>query len=201
MGSERPSVGELGNGLALVVALLALSSFAAGAEGPSGRCRAVASSKSVSVHVELDDLFSGELLRLLTLGLEGRLRVEVELLQKRSLWFGKRVARQSLELTVARDPQGEGLLLDGEILLLDPERLRLPRLQLPLDGGDPQRHEVQVRAQLRVITAGTLGKMATWVAGGDGKQEERSALGAGVLSLLADELARSVELTCPVVVR
>jgi hypothetical protein len=120
----------------------------------------------------------------------------VDLVQRRALWFSRRVARQSIDATLSRGPDGDGVLLDGEPVA-DPSRLRLPRLQLPLDEGGG-RLEAQVRVRLRVITPGSLGKMATWIAGGDGSEEERSALSAGLLSLVADELARSVEASCEV---
>lgn len=192
---DRPSGAAVGNAVLLVVALLALST-AAGAQTPSATCRASSAGRAVAVHVQVADLFPPELLRLVGLGLTGRVQVEIDLVRRRPLWFSQRVARQSLEVTVARGPGGEGLTLDGEPIA-DPSRLRLPRVQLPVDG-DPDRLEAQVRLQLRVITPGSLGKMATWVAGGDSKQEERSALSAGLLSLIADELARSVETSCPV---
>ena len=177
--------------------LLVGASFAVGAAGPSGSCRAAAVGRNVSVRVQLEALFEPELLRLVSLGLDGNIRVEVELLRHRPLWFPSRTGQQSVELNVAREPAGEGFLLDGE-RLADPQRLLLSRILLPLETGDPEQHEVRVRVQLRVITPASLGKMATWVAGGDAKQEQRSALSAGVLALLADELARTLEFSCAV---
>jgi hypothetical protein len=193
--SDRPSVAAIGNAVLLVVALLALST-AAGAQTPAAACRASFAGRAVSVHVQVDDLFPSELLRLVGLGLTGRLQVEIDLVRRRPLWFSRRVARHSFDVAVARGPAGEGLLLDGEPIA-DPSRLRLPRIQLPVEG-EPDQLEAQVRVQLRVITPGSLGKMAAWVAGGESKQEERSALSAGLLSIIADELARSVETSCPV---
>jgi len=193
--SDRPSGAAIGNAVLLVVALLALST-AAGAQTPAGTCRASFAGRNVAVHVQVDDLFPSEMLRLVGLGLTGRLQVEIDLVRRRPLWFSRRVARHSLDVAVSRGPGGEGLLLDGEPIA-DPSRLRLPRIQLPVDG-EPDQLEAQVRVQLRVITPGSLGKMAAWVAGGESKQEERSALSAGLLSIIADELARSVETSCPV---
>jgi hypothetical protein len=195
--SDRPSGRVIGNAL-LLVALLLAASAAEGAPGPSGSCRATAAGRRVLVQVKLDDLFAPELLRLVSLGLDGRITVEVDLVRRRPLWFSQRVARTSLELTVSRDASGDGFLLDGERPLLDPRRLYLERLALPYEGDDPARYQAEVRVQLRVITPGSLGKMAAWVAGGEGKSEERSALSAGVLAMLADELSRTLELQCAV---
>ena len=178
-------------------ALLFLVAVALAAHGaPGGACRAVAGHSGILVRVQLVDLFGPELLRLVSLGLEGRVRVEVELVRRRPFWFSRRVARESVEAVVTRDPSGEGFLLDGERPLPDPSRLPIERIALPAPGGDPERHEAQVRVQLRVITPASLGRMAAWVAGG--KEEERSALSAGLFSLIADELARTLEFSCPV---
>ncbi len=194
---ERPSARAIGNAAALVALLLAASA-AEGAPGASGTCRASAAGRRVLVKAALDDLFAPELLRLVSLGLTGHIHVEADLIHRRPLWFSRRVARTSLDLTVSKDPAGEGFLLDGERPIFDPRHLLLERLALPFDGGAPGQYEAEVRVQLRVITPASLGKMAAWVAGGEGKSDERSALSAGVLSLLADELSRSLELSCPV---
>ena len=194
---ERPSAEALGRAVLLAAGLLFLSGAAQGATDPSGGCRAVPSGRAVAVHAQLDDLIPGELLRLISLGLAGNLHVEIDLVKRRPLWLPLRVARQTLDLVITRDARGDGFLLDGEQRLPDPARLRLPRILLPVEG-DPAGLEAQLRVQLRVITPSSLGKMATWVAGGGGKEEERSALSAGLLSLIADELARSVEVSCAV---
>jgi len=194
---DRPSGEAIGRAVMLVAGLFALSSAAQGATDPSGSCTAVRSGRAVAVHAQLDDLIPGELLRLISLGLAGNLHVELDLVRRRPLWFSSRLTRQTLDLVITRDARGDGFLLDNEVRLPDPTRLRLPRILLPVDE-DPAGLEAQIRVQLRVITPGSLGKMATWVAGGGGKQEERSALSAGLLSLIADELARSVEISCAV---
>jgi hypothetical protein len=196
--SERSAGRPLVHALWLFAALAALANAADCAEGPSGSCRATAAGRRILVHVQLEQLFPPELLRLVSLGLTGRVQVEVELVRHRPLWFSRRVARESVELLVSRHPSGEGFLLDGDRLLANADTLSLERIELAFDGDEPEKHEAVVRVQLRVITAASLGKMATWVAGGEGKREERSALSAGVLSLLADELSRTLELSCAV---
>ncbi len=197
-GSDRGrALQALPRAFALALLLLVASS-AEGAPGPTGSCRATASGRAVSVRVQLDDLFQPELLRLVSLGLEGRLHVELALLERRTLWFPRRAASLSYEVTMARDARGDGFVLDGDRPVLDPQHLVLERVALPFDGDDPERLRIEARIQLRVITPASLGRMASWVAGGDANKEERSALSAGVLAVLADELARSLELSCPV---
>ena len=156
--SSRPPLRLIERALVLTVCLAGLAAQGA----PSGECRAEAAGRTVAVHATLIALLAPELLRLVSLGLEGRVHVEVELLRRRPLFFSRRVARHSLDLTVSRDPSGDGFLLDGERPLADPTLLALPRLALPLeDLASPERHEVRISVQLRVITATSLGKVAS----------------------------------------
>jgi hypothetical protein len=174
---------------ALIVGALLFSPFAAGAASAS--CRAALAGTRALVGLTLEGLLDHDLLRLVRLGLAGKLSIEVTVVRRRFL-LGSNVARAVLELEL-RWSEAEGLLLDGRPVR-DPEHLSLERIALALpEGLDPTALEVETRAELRVVTAQSLTDVARWIAGDD-----RSTLSKNLIGAVADDLTRSADARCPV---
>jgi hypothetical protein len=195
----------------VAVAAVALVAAPAAARGaPSAQCRAEQAGERAWVAVTLDDLLEPQLLRLVALGLPGRLRVEVSLYRRRSLWFDALVAQDTRVLALAWSRPEGGLLLEGR-RAPDPARLELapstlrPRSGPPLGAG----HYVTVNVRLEVVTADSLGEVARWLVAPQDRGAVRregeaggGASNAGVLprvlvNYLAADLARTARARCP----
>src|SRR5690349_4473094 len=109
----------------VVAALLAAAVAPARADV---RCAAVRRGDRVLLDVRLERLFDRELLRLVRLGLAGRLRVRATLFRRRDYWFDDERAARTIESVVTFAPPGR-FLLDGE-REVDPGAIELPRLSL-----------------------------------------------------------------------
>jgi hypothetical protein len=176
---------------------------------PSARCRAERAGERAWVTVTLDELMDPELLRLVSLGLPGRLRVEVSLHRRRRLWFDALVAQETRVVGLAWSKPDGALLLDGR-RAPDPARLELPPSPLRPRSGPPlgAGHYVSVNVRLEVVTAASLGEVARWLVARQNRGERREGEGAspsnaGVLprvlvDYLAADLARTASTRCPV---
>ena len=180
----------------LAAAALLVGASAARAE-PAATCTARAVEGRVLAEVELRDFFDDETVRLMRLGLQGRLRVEATVLRKRWLFAQQRVAEEALDQTVSISSADGRLLLDGRPDVRDPARLSLGRIAIPMDRPPPAGATLEVRVRLQVITATTLGDVASWVTGRK-KEEVGSSLERGVVAAVVDGLARRATASCVV---
>ena len=176
---------------------------------PTLECRAEPAGQRLALRVSLADLFDEELLRLVELGLVGRLRVEATWYRERPLWFDARVGQSSRELVVSWSRQESTFLVEGRPVE------RLSRFELPelmIGGGldvpaDSVAGYVEVRARLEVITASSLGQVARWLvrgkAQGNRAAPEPAESGSplvprALVQYLAADLARTAKGRCPI---
>jgi hypothetical protein len=186
---------------AVVLVAAVLASPAGSAEAPPvARCSALLAQGRALVDVTLERLFSAELLKLVALGLMGRVKVEVTLLRRQPFWFDEVVAEETREIAIRFSRSGGGGLyvVDGRKEVREVERLDVDRIAVHgnerLERGE--RYRVEVKAHLQVVTASSLREVARWVT--SGSAEEQSALSRGVLEVVASDLGRRAEASCDV---
>lgn len=174
----------------LAVALLLL---AGAAQAQEAACRAVLAGTRALVDATVHHLLDRDLLRLVKLGLAGRLTVEATVVRRRHLWFGRVVSKGTRELPVSWSADRGVLELDGRPIG-DPEHIALERIVLPLgESEDPSTYQVEVQTRLVVVTESSLGRVAGLFAG-----EGDSPLSKTILSAIANDLTRSANATCGV---
>ncbi len=174
----------------LAVALLLL---AGAAKAQEVACKAVLAGTRALVDATMHGLLDRELLRIVKLGLSGRLTVETSVVRRRQLWFGRVVAATTRELPLTWSEERGAFELDGRALP-DPEHVSLERIALSLgEADDPRAYEVEVVTRLVVVTPGSLSRVAGLLAG-----ESDSALARTLLGAIANDLTRSANGTCPV---
>lgn len=181
-----------------VLATVSLLASAASAEEPRATCTATLSGRRVVVRPEAHAFLTQELDRLLRLGMAGRLEVELTLLRRRKLWFDARV--DSAQLTQVLSFTKGGYLMDGRKLPAGAATLELERvawtLKEPPEPGDA--FVVQVDVRLQVVTAASLGKVASWLTQGEPADTERSAVTRNLLRTVAEDLTRHADGRCEV---
>jgi hypothetical protein len=156
-------------------------------------CKAVLAGTRALVDATVHGILDRELLRIVKLGVSGRLRVETSVVRRRQLWFGHVVAVTTRELPLTWSEERGAFELDGRALT-DPEHVPLERIALSLgEAEDPRAYEVEVTTRLVVVTSGSLGRVANLLAG-----ESDSALARTLLGAIANDLTRSANGTCPV---
>ena len=198
MARTRKRTGQrLGAVWVAAAGLLAL--LARAEEAPRASCSATLSGRRVVARLEAFAFVSPELDRLVRLGMAGRMEVEVTLFRRRALWFDTRVdgARLTQVLAFTRG----GYVLDGEPLPEGPGALELERVAWTLDerpeAGD--RFVVQVVVKLHVVTAASLGRVASWLTQEKNAQEEEgSGFTRTVLRSVAEDLSRGASGRCEV---
>lgn len=186
-------------GAVWVAAAGLLAPLARAEEEPRASCSATLSGRRVVARPEAFAFVSPELDRLVRLGMAGRLEVEVTLFRRRALWFDTRVDGARLTQVLAFTPGG--YVLDGEPLPEGPGTLELERVAWTLDerpeAGD--RFVVQVVVKLHVVTAASLGRVASWLTQEKNAQgEERSGFTRTVLRSVAEDLSRGASGRCEV---
>ena len=180
----------LGDRRSLAVALLLL---AGAAKAQEAACKAVLAGTRALVDATVHGLLDRELLRIVKLGVAGRLTVEASVTRRRQLWFGHVVAVTTRELPLTWSEERGAFELDGRALA-DPEHVSLERIALSLgESDDPRAYEVEVVTRLTVVTRGSLGRVADLLAG-----ESDSPLARTLLGAIANDLTRSANATCPV---
>ena len=200
MGTPWRSARRQWMALALPVAFLwAGSALAEGPRPPLARCSALLASGRALVDVTVEHLFTEDLVRLVRLGLIGRVRVEVALIRRQPFWFDAVVLEEQRELVVSA---AEGaVLLDGTRELPQLERVQLDRLALrPQPRVEPeevQRYRVEVKVHFQVITASSLREVARWIASGR-EEEEPGAVSRRLLEAVASDLTREASARCDV---
>lgn len=174
----------------LAVALLLL---AGAAKAQEVACKAVLAGTRALVDAAVHRLLDRDLLRIVKLGVPGKLTVETSVMRRRQLWFGRVVATKRLELPLRWSEERGVYELDGKALA-DPEHATLERVIVSLgEAEDPRAYEVEVATQLVVVTSGSLGRVADFLAG-----ESDSALARTLLGAIANDLTRSASAKCPV---
>ena len=174
----------------LAVGLLLL---AGAAKAQEVACKAVLAGTRALVDATIHGLFDRELLRIVKLGLSGRLTVEASVVRRRQLWFGRVVAARTFELPLTWSEDRGVFELDGHALP-DPEHVSLERIPLSLgEADDPRAYQVEVVTRLVVVTTGSLGRVAHLLEG-----ESDSALTRTLLGAIANDLTRSANGICPV---
>ncbi|MCP3139102.1 hypothetical protein [Pyxidicoccus xibeiensis] len=186
-------------GAALVAAAGLLAPTVRAEEDPRASCAATLSGRRVVARLEAFSFVSPELDRLVRLGMAGRVEVEVTLFQRRSLWFDARV--DGTRLTQVLAFTRAGYVLDGRPLPGGPGALELERVAWTLEerpeAGD--RFVVQVEVRLQVVTAASLGRVASWLTQEkNAAGEERSGLTGTVLRSVAEDLSRAASARCEV---
>ncbi|MCE9669293.1 hypothetical protein LY474_15890 [Myxococcus stipitatus] len=188
----------LGTALVAVAGLLAPGAWA---EEPHVACTATVAGRRVIARAQALGFVSSELDRLVRLGMAGRLEVELTLWRRRSLWFDSQVdiTRVTQVLAFSRG----GYFLDGRPLGEGPEVLELERVAWALESRpEPgERFRVRVEVKLHVVTAASLGRMATWLTRkGDDDEEtqERSTVTGTLLRSVAEDLSRRAAGRCDV---
>ena len=172
---------------------LAFLLLAGAAKAQEVACKAMLAGTRALVDATVHGLLDRELLRIVKLGVSGRLTVETSVVRRRQLWFGRVVATKKLELPLRWSEERGVFELDGKALS-DPEHAALERLVLSLgEAEDPRAYEVEVATQLVVVTSGSLGRVADFLAG-----ESDSALARTLLGAIANDLTRSANAKCPV---
>jgi hypothetical protein len=174
----------------LAVALLLL---AGAAKAQELACKAVLAGTRALVDATVHGLLDRELLRIVKLGVSGRLTVEASVVRRRQLWFGRVVAATTRELPLAWSEERGVFELDGRPLA-DPEHVSLERIVLSLgEANDPHVYDVEVVTRLVVVTPGSLGRVAHLLEG-----ESDSALTRTLLGAIANDLTRSANGICRV---
>lgn len=185
--------GVLFNRRKLAVALLLL---AGAAKAQEVACKAVLAGSRALVDATIHGLLDRELLRIVKLGVAGRLTVEATVVRRRQLWFGRVVAATTRELPLTWSEERGAFELDGRALP-DPEHLTLERIALSLgEAEDPRAYEVEVVTRLVVVTSGSLRRVTGLLEG-----ENDSALTRALLDAIANDLTRSANAKCPVLPR
>ena len=70
---------------------------------------------------------------------------------------------------------------------------------MDIEGVRPSRGDsfvVQVNVRLQVVTASSLGKVATWLTQGESTEDERSAVSRNLLRTVAEDLTRGASGRC-----
>ncbi|HZX96357.1 MAG TPA: hypothetical protein VFE90_17685 [Myxococcales bacterium] len=170
---------------------LALLLLAGAAKAQEVACKAVLAGTRALVDATIHGLLDRELLRIVKLGVAGRLTVETTVTRRRQLWFGHVVAATRRDLPLTWSEERGAFELDGRALP-DPEHFALERIPLPLGEADDARaYEVEVVTRLVVVTRGSLGRVADLLEG-----ESDSPLTRTVLGAIANDLTRSASGTC-----
>ena len=174
----------------LAVALLLV---AGAAKAQEVACKAVLAGTRALVDATVHGLLDRELLRLVKLGVAGRLTVEASVVRRQTLWFGRVVAATAREIPLTWSEERGAFELDGRALP-DPENVSLERIALSLgEADDPRAYEIEIVTRLTVVTRGSLGRVAGLLAGGS-----ESALARTLLGAIANDLTVSASGTCPV---
>jgi len=174
----------------LTVALLLL---AGAARAQEVACRAVLAGTRALVDATVHGLLDRDLLRVVKLGLSGKLTVETTVVRRRHLWFGRVVSKTTRELPLVWSEERGTLELDGRPVP-DPDHIPLERIVLPLgESEDPSTYQVELSTRLVVVTQSSLGRVAGLLS-----SDSDSPLSRTVLSAIANDLVRSGSTSCAV---
>jgi len=185
----------------LLCAALCVSSAARADDARAG-CTARLVGGRALVSVTLERFLDPALLRLVRLGLDGRLQVQATLFRRRRAWFDAREvdvrrraklshtrSRGRIDVEGARSIDGTGTIVLDTLSLL-PDRA----------AGPDERYYVEIEARLEVVTAQTLGRVATWMADADERRERSpGVVSRRLLESVAGDLERVAAGSCEAV--
>jgi hypothetical protein len=163
------------------------------AQDPQVRCTASVAGGRVVVEVDLLGFLDPELLKLIRLGLEGRLSLDVAVVKRRRFWFDAPVDTQSHLATFSYARSTGRLLVDGRRTVDNPAVVSLERVALRVGRDPDETYGVEVTARLQVITASSLDNLAGWISG---RPRQEPILPQQLLQVVADELARAAAGRC-----
>ena len=186
---------------AVLLLLLSVPAHAAARDPPSVVCSARIVGRRVIVNATLNGFFDPELLRLVRLGLAGRLEVEVALQRKRFLMLSESLASHRYQAILSYDERSQEFRIDGRGVGNELQSLTLDRVTLNLRGAAPEPgHSVRVSARLEVVTASSLLQLARFFGGRERDKPPEPEEGSGVSRLLVKslllDLARSASGGC-----
>jgi hypothetical protein len=174
----------------------ALLLLAGAAKAQEAACKAVLAGTRALVDATIHGLLDRDLLRIVKLGVSGRLTVRTSVVRRRQLWFGRVVAVATREVPLTWSEERGAFELDGRALP-DPEHFALERIALSLgEADDPRAYEVEVVTRLVVVTSGSLRRVTGFLEG-----DSESPLARTLLDAIANDLTRSATATCAVQVR
>jgi len=187
----------------LLVLAAAAPALAAARDPPSVTCSARLAGHRVLVNSTLAGFFDPDLLRLVRLGMVGRLDVEVALQRKRFFLFAEAHASERYLATLSYDERAEEFRIDGRGVGGEPQSLTLDRVMLTLRASPPAgAQSVRVAARLEVVTASSLLQLARFFGGREKEKPaaepegEGSGLSGLLVKSLLQDLARSASGTC-----
>ncbi len=170
------------------------------AERAAAECQAQLLGDRILATISLRGFVEEETLRLLRLGMRGRVRVDAAVVRKRWGVFEHTAAARVVEaqLSSARDKQG--LLVDDGTPVPAAGPIRIERVALRLKERDVPADRLVLRAtiQLQVVTVSTLSDAAAWATESSDDDASSSLLTRGLLAAIANDLARSAECSCAV---
>jgi hypothetical protein len=185
---------------ALLLLLPPASARAAARDPPSVSCNARLAGRRVIVNATLLGFFDPELLRLVRLGLAGRLEVEVALQRRRFLMLSESLASHRFQALLSHDEKSQEFRIDGRGVGAELQSLTLDRVTLNLRGAPEPGHSVRVSARLEVVTATSLLQLARFFGGRErdkaAEPEEGSSVSRLLVKSLLQDLARSATGTC-----
>jgi hypothetical protein len=197
--SPRPAL------LALVLGAVVFGRPSRAIAAPTLSCRVERAGERSLVTGWIETLFDRELLRLIELGLPGRVHAEATLYRPRGFWFDAQIAEAKQVFVVSWSKERAEFRLDGR-RLQNPQRFELPVIGLRPE--EPGGTYVELNLRLEIITARSLGQVATWLVTGDGTrgngdetetrdgESKRTPLPRALVDYLAADLVRTAEARC-----
>ncbi len=197
---QQPRVRRHRLTVSLVLALGVTVGQGSAQERPTASCGARLVGDRVLVSMELRSFLDEETLRLVRLGLVGRVHVELGVYRKRWGLFEQTVALQSSDASVEYSRSDRRFLLDRRLVVDAPLALKLPVQSVRLGAVAQPATSLSLRAEarLQVVTVASLSKVAAWATGAEGDQASSDVLTRGLLSAVVEDLTRSAECTCRV---
>ncbi|MFH0898999.1 MAG: hypothetical protein V2A73_00060 [Pseudomonadota bacterium] len=182
--------------LAPIILCLLLWGGNAHAAPPEVKCVARVLGSRTIAGAQILHFFDPTLIRLIRLGLEGRIDVNIDLMQRRRFFFDRLLASASISWAIVYEPTAGVFLVNGKQLSEDRlDRLELPGISLGRDLIAPRNsYYVTVSARLQVATTASLGRMARWII--EDSEDESTLLPSGIISFLADDMARRANNDC-----
>jgi hypothetical protein len=167
-------------------------------EAASATCEAHAVGDRVVAAITLHGFVEDESLRLLRLGMRGRIRVEATLLRKRWGVFEQTIASRVMESDLSSSRDKRALILNDGTPVDPLGPIPLTRLALRLPERDVGRTTLRVAVQLQVLTMSSLSKVAAWATESGDEDGTSSILTRGLLAAVVKDLTRSAECACAV---
>ena len=180
--------------------VLASGASAAARERPSASCQAQIVGDRVLATVSLRAFVEDETVRLLRLGMRGRVRTDAAVLRRRWGVFEQTAAARVIESRLSAAPDTQDLLLDERTRLPATGPITLERVALRLSERDAAagRFSLRVTVQLQVVTMSSLSKVAAWATESKDDDASSSLLTRGLLAAVVNDLTRTAECTCDV---